>query len=107
LIVFQLRNCVQLYRATWEEPKPPAIPKWRLELAEEYLGKQLEDEENIAEAWKYQPPPILQPKRETLVVSVGEAQWDGFLKDTNTILNSTYTKANSFVKQIGKETELN
>ena len=101
-IVYQLQECVQLYRATWDEPQPTPVPRWRLLLAAQYKDtKDPSSNKDVTELWKYQPAPVLQPKRETLVVSVGDSQWQGFLQETKEVLLSTYEKSNKQVKQIG------
>ena len=63
--MLQLHECVQLYRATWEDPKPPELPHWRQVMSQEESKMPLRE---------------LQPHRETLVVSLSDAQWSS-LKD--------------------------
>ena len=47
------------------------------------------------------PPLVLEPRREVLVVSVGEAQWEGFQDRTAHILTRTYDKAMAHIAHIG------
>ena len=95
---FQLTECVQLYRATWDEPEPPSIPKWRQKLAE----PKEESDENEEGAGSYRPLKPLQPKRETLVITLSDDQWTALKNAARTSLKKIFKNANTYVEQIGE-----
>nr|XP_045615668.1 dynein axonemal heavy chain 7-like isoform X1 [Procambarus clarkii] len=91
----ELDDCVQLYRGTWDEPQPPKVPKWRVRVAES--GPSDDIEEVV--------PPLrpLQPRRETLVVTLSDPQWEGFRSMLTSSIQCRFTKAAEFLDQISSE----
>nr|XP_053649653.1 uncharacterized protein LOC128700456 [Cherax quadricarinatus] len=91
----ELDDCVQLYRGTWDEPQPPKVPKWRLRVAEN--GEEGEADEVT--------PPLrpLQPRRETLVVTLSDPQWKGFRSALSSSIRCRFAKAAEFLDQISSE----
>ena len=83
-----------MYRGTWEEPQPPKIPKWRQNAASNGSS---EGKEEIA-------PPLrpLQPKRETLVVSLSEPQWEAFRNSLTNSIGQRFKDAAEFISQISE-----
>ncbi|XP_068243599.1 uncharacterized protein [Palaemon carinicauda] len=91
----ELDKCVQLYRGTWEEPQPPKIPKWRQKAATNGAS------EGSGEAAPLLRP--LEPKRETLVVTLSEPQWEGFRTSLSNSIKQRFKDAAEFISQIMSE----
>ncbi|XP_064087240.1 dynein axonemal heavy chain 3-like [Macrobrachium nipponense] len=91
----ELDECVQLYRGTWEEPQPPKIPKWRQKAAADGTS------EGSGEATPLLRP--LEPKRETLVVTLSEPQWEGFRTSLSNSIAQRFKDAAEFISQIMSE----
>ncbi|KAK7080903.1 hypothetical protein SK128_017532 [Halocaridina rubra] len=93
--MLKMDDCVQLYRGTWDEPQPPKIPKWRQKAG---IYGPPEGVEEVA-------PPLrpLQPKRETLVVTLSEPQWDSFKSALKSSIQQRFKDASENIAQIKSE----
>lgn len=91
----QLDECVQLYRGTWDDPQPPKVPRWRLRMAE--TDGSPGDGGNPV-------PPLrpLEPRRETLVVSLSEPQWAAFHDALAATVHHRFGSASTYLHQISE-----
>ncbi|KAK8378939.1 hypothetical protein O3P69_009581 [Scylla paramamosain] len=92
----ELDECVQLYRGTWEEPQPPKVPRWRLRMAE--------TDDSTGDGGTPVPPlRPLEPRRETLVVSLSEPQWAAFHDALASTVHHRFSSASTYLHQISEE----
>ncbi|KAF2362404.1 Dynein heavy chain domain-2 [Trinorchestia longiramus] len=105
----ELRQCVQLYRATWEGRPPSGVPQWRRTLARR-CGVSLpphQPQQRTPDECGTSPQihGEAEPRQvqEVLVVSVGEAQWQGFMHHTRTLLLSSLRNTEALVRQMEEE----
>ena len=83
----KLNECVQLYRATWEDAKPPELPHWRKVMSQEESKKPLRE---------------LEPHRETLSVSLSDAQWEVLRQAAKDNIANAFKSSWDFLNQICK-----
>ncbi|XP_050730386.1 dynein axonemal heavy chain 7-like [Eriocheir sinensis] len=92
----ELDECVQLYRGTWDDPQPPKVPRWRLRMAE--------NDGSPGDGGNPVPPlRPLEPRRETLVVSLSEPQWAAFHDALAATVHHRFGSASTFLHQISEE----
>lgn len=96
-VYLKLADCVQLYRATWVDPEPPAVPKWRQRLAQEQEGE--EGNRNV------RPLRPLEPHRDTLVITLSDSQWSSLKDHAKNRIEKAFDKANHYLDQISKLSE--